>query len=156
MQVYFLPFFHLTHRLVTNGTPTFETPLALRNSESQWNFKNRDAICDQPVRQIKKLKKIDPHYFSILEMVYFLPFFHLTHCLFTNGTPTFEIPLALRISESQWYYKSQGAIRSQMAPRLLKYHMNSEFYYLNYLINKKELKKTKNIIKLSEFDLICG
>ena len=43
-----------------------------------------------------------------------------------------------------------------MAPRLLKYHWLSEFYYLDYLINKKELKKTKNTIKLSEFDLICG
>ena len=43
-----------------------------------------------------------------------------------------------------------------MAPLLLKYLLLSEFYYLNYLINKKELKKTKNIIKVSEFDLICG
>ena len=43
-----------------------------------------------------------------------------------------------------------------MAPRLLKYHWLSEFYYLNYLINKKGLKKTKNTIKLSKFDLICG
>ena len=28
--------------------------------------------------------------------------------------------------------------------------------YLNYLINKKEEKKTKNTIKVSEFDIICG
>ena len=43
-----------------------------------------------------------------------------------------------------------------MARQLLKYHWLSEFYDLNYLINKKVLKKTKNTIKLNEFDLICG
>ena len=43
-----------------------------------------------------------------------------------------------------------------MALQLLNFHWLSEFYYLKYLINKKELKKTKNTIKLSEFDLICG
>ena len=48
----------------------------------------------------------------------------LVFLVVTNGTQTFNIPLALRI--------------------------------LKYLIDKKELRKTKNTIKVSEFDLICG
>ena len=60
MGIYFLPVFYLTHRLVTNCTPTFEIPLALRISESQWCFKSRGAIFDQTVSQMKKWQKIDP------------------------------------------------------------------------------------------------
>ena len=37
--------------------------------------KYRGAICDQTVSLIKLVKKTDPHYFLILEGVYFLPFF---------------------------------------------------------------------------------
>ena len=38
--------------------------------------KSWGAICDQTVSVIKKWKKIDPHYFLILEGVYFLHFFY--------------------------------------------------------------------------------
>ena len=100
--VYYLPFFYLTHHLVTNGTPTFEIPLALRNSESQWHFKSQGAICDQMVSQIKKLKKIDPHFFQF-EGGLFSSTFYLTHRLVTNGTPTFKITLALRILNYQLF-----------------------------------------------------
>ena len=48
---------------------------------------------------------------EIIEISIFF-FFSQTHCFITNGTTTFKIPLALRIIN-----------------------------YLNYLINKKELKK---------------
>ena len=47
MGVYFLPFFYLTHRLVTNGTPTFEIPLALGISDVPRKgkyFKHRSTL----------------------------------------------------------------------------------------------------------------
>ena len=57
----------------------------------------------------KKWKKIDPHYFSILEGVYFLPFFYLTQCLVTNGISNFVSPLALRNYEADFLVHVAGA-----------------------------------------------